>query len=224
MASSDSTPRQTPEHPNHPGKTVPIQHGKGFLKADVFVYMHDGQPVICKDYSRYRGSWRALLARLLIRREARILEYLKDWPHSPKVVGCMGTLALMMEYVPGELLSEHMAAGDPFCFAQLMGVMKSLHGMSVTHNDVRGNNIILSRDRVVLIDFAGAVRGRGIGRLLLSPMRRSDMSHLLKYKVRMTGEKPTAEEQRLYQKPRWIQVLQRLWKQRLLPFFKQHVG
>lgn len=210
--------------PAHSEKAIPIQNGKGFLKADVFIYMHNGEPVICKDYSRYQGSWRSLLARILIRREARILDHLKDWPHSPKVVGCLGGLALMMEYIPGDLLSDHAGSADPFYFSQLMAVMRSLHGMSITHNDVRGNNIILSQGRVVLIDFAAAVRGRGLGRLLLSPMRRSDMSHLVKYKVKMTGEAPTPEEQRLYQKPRWITGLQQVWKKRLLPFFKKHIG
>ncbi|WP_165855097.1 RIO1 family regulatory kinase/ATPase [Marinobacter sp. JSM 1782161] len=201
----------------------PIQTGKGFLKADVFVYMHEGTPVICKDYQRYRGSWLAWPARLLVWREARILRQLQDWPHSPKLIGCMGSLGLLMEYVPGELLSNLAGTGDPMHFSQLMLALGSLHSQSITHNDVRGTNVIVSGGRVVLIDFASAVRVRGPGRFLLAPLRRSDMSNALKYKTRITGQAPTEEEARRYQKPRWIAVVQRLWKKKLLPWFKRHL-
>lgn len=207
-----------------PSKKIPLQNGKGFLKADVFLYDYEGQLVICKDYGRYAGSWLAWPARLLLRREARILERLKDWPHSPKVIGCLGTLALMMEFIPGDLLSEEVIIGNAAYFTQLVCVMKSLHQKSITHNDVRGTNIIVSGGKIVLIDFASAIQVKGVGRLLQVPLKRSDMSHLLKFKGRLTGIEPTAEEQKLYGQPHWIHVIQKLWKNKLLPFFKRHLG
>ncbi|BES72592.1 hypothetical protein RE428_36100 [Marinobacter nanhaiticus D15-8W] len=204
-----------------PLKRLSLQTGEGFLKADVFIALHDGKPVICKDYQKFRGSWLSWPAQFLVRREARMLEYLSDWPHSPRLIGVMGKLVLMLEYVPGELLSEYMGSGSPLCFSQLVAAMQSLHKLSITHNDVRGNNIILGQDRVVLIDFAGALRGRGPGRFLLSPLRRADMAHLLKYKRRLAGEEATEEEKRRYRKASWIGMLQRLWKKRLLPHLKR---
>ncbi|MCK2182831.1 RIO1 family regulatory kinase/ATPase [Halomonas getboli] len=199
-----------------------LQRGEGLLKADVVLTAHEGQPVVLKDYRRYAGTWLALPARLLLRRESRMLERLRDWPHSPRLVGHLGKLTLLMEYVPGEMLSDAMSAGVPLEFGQLMAALTSLHAASIVHNDVRGSNIIVTRGRVVLIDFASALRlpgGRAL-RFLLRPMRRSDLSSVLKLKQRLTGQPLTEEEQRLGRKPRWIRALQRLWKQRLLPRLK----
>ena len=201
-----------------------LQRGEGLLKADVVLKTHAGQPVICKDYGRYAGSWLAVPARLLLRHEARILERLRHWPHAPKVVGQIGKLALLLEYVPGEMLSEAADPTSPIYFAQLMAVLTSLHRSSIVHNDIRGSNIIVSRGRVVLIDFASAIYlpGGRLLRFLLRPLRRSDLAGGLKLKARLTGEALTPEEARLRRKPAWIRGLQHTWKRRLLPRLKRH--
>ncbi|CAO1662996.1 RIO1 family regulatory kinase/ATPase domain-containing protein [Salinicola sp. NYA28a] len=201
-----------------------LQRGEGLLKADVVLKIHAGQPVICKDYSRYAGSWQAIPARLLLRHEARILERLRHWPHAPKVVGQIGKLALLLEYVPGEMLSEAADPTSPIYFAQLMAVLTSLHRSSIVHNDIRGSNIIVSRGRVVLIDFASAIYlpGGRLLRFLLRPLRRSDLAGGLKLKARLTGEALTPEEARLRRKPAWIRGLQHTWKRGLLPRLKRH--
>lgn len=200
-----------------------LQHGKGLLKADVMLETHAGQPVIRKDYHRYAGSWMAIPARLLLRHEARILERLRDWPHAPRVVGQVGKLALLMEYVPGEMLSDAADPTNPLYFAQLMTALATLHRSSIVHNDVRGSNIILSRGRVVLIDFASAIYlpGGRLMRFLLRPLRRSDNAGALKFKTRLTGEALTEEEARLRRKPAWMRGVQHTWKRRLLPRLKR---
>ncbi|WP_110668436.1 RIO1 family regulatory kinase/ATPase [Salinicola halophilus] len=207
------------------GAARTLQRGKGLLKADVVLTCHDGQPVIRKDYTRYADSWLALPARLLVRRERRLLERLHDWPHAPRVVAQLGKLSLLIEYVPGELLSE-VDPGTPASFVQLMTALTSLHRASVVHNDVRGSNVILSRGRVVLIDFASALYlpgGRAL-RFLLKPLRRSDLASGLKLKARLSGEPLTAEENALRQKPRWQRAIQRGWKQQWLPRLKRRFG
>lgn len=201
-----------------------LQRGEGLLKADVVLKTHAGQPVICKDYGRYAGSWLAIPARLLLRHEARILERLRHWPHAPRVIGQVGKLALLLEYVPGEMLSEAADPTSPIYFAQLMAVLTSLHRSSIVHNDIRGSNIIVSRGRVVLIDFASALYlpGGRLLRFLLRPLRRSDLASGLKLKVRLTGEALTPAEARLRRKPVWIRGLQHAWKRHLLPRLKRH--
>ena len=181
--------------------------------------------------SALRGVQRRLLLRmcrvedrLLLRHEARILERLRHWPHAPKVVGQVGKLALLLEYVPGEMLSEAADPTSPIYFAQLMAVLTSLHRSSIVHNDIRGSNIIVSRGRVVLIDFASALYlpGGRLLRFLLRPLRRSDLAGGLKLKARLIGEALTPEEARLRRKPAWIRGLQHTWKRRLLPRLKRH--
>ncbi|WP_157956823.1 RIO1 family regulatory kinase/ATPase [Salinicola aestuarinus] len=202
-----------------------LQRGKGLLKADVLLTHHHGEPVICKDYTRYADSWLALPARLLVRRERRLLERLDDWPHAPRVVAQLGKLSLLIEYVPGELLSE-IDTGNPAYFIQLMTVLASLHHASMVHNDVRGSNVIVSRGRVVLIDFASALYlpgGRAL-RFLLKPLRRSDLASGIKLKARLSGETLTAQENALRQKPRWQRTLQRRWKKQWLPRLKRQFG
>ncbi|WP_251978996.1 RIO1 family regulatory kinase/ATPase domain-containing protein [Salinicola avicenniae] len=221
----DSFPRTLPgDSPLTPPPDTPIllQRGEGLLKADVVLTAHDGAPVVLKDYRRYAGTWMALPARLLIRHETRMLERLRDWPHSPNVVGHLGKLAMLLEYVPGEMLSESLDPANPLYFAQLMTALTSLHATSIVHNDVRGSNVIVHRGRLVLIDFASALYlpGGRLVRFLLKPMRRSDISSVLKFKARLTGEALTEEEKRLGRKPEWIRTLQRVWKKRLLPYLK----
>ena len=201
-----------------------LQRGEGLLKADVLLKTHAGQPVICKDYGRYAGSWLAIPARLLLRHEARILERLRHWPHAPRVIGQVGKLALLLEYVPGEMLSEAADPTSPIYFTQLMTVLTSLHRSSIVHNDIRGSNIIVSRGRVVLIDFASALYlpGGRLLRFLLRPLRRSDLAGGLKLKARLTGEALTPAEARLRRKPVWIRGLQHAWKRHLLPRLKRH--
>lgn len=205
---------------------ITLQHGHGLLKADVVLITHEDEPVICKDYRRYAGTWLALPARLLLRHEARILERLHHWPHAPRVVGQLGKLTLLLEYIPGEMLSEAADPTNPVYFAQLMTALTSLHGASIVHNDIRGSNVMLSRGRIVLIDFASALYlpGGRLLRFLLRPLRRSDLAGALKFKTRLTGEALTPEEVRLRQKPAWQQSLQRTWKRRLLPSLKRRLA
>ncbi|KAA0020906.1 hypothetical protein F0A16_03785 [Salinicola corii] len=195
-ADSSIQPPQAPPPETHaPSPTLPtappitpttLQQGVGLLKADVYLDLHAGRPVIRKDYGRYADSWMAIPARLLLRHEAHILEHLRHWPHAPNVIGQAGKLALLLEYVPG-------------------------------------SNIIMSRGRVVLIDFASALYlpGGRLLRFLLRPLQRSDIAGGLKFKTRLTGEALTPREARLRRKPAWMTSLQRTWKRRLLPRLKR---
>lgn len=222
MPPSQALPPSAPT----PFTATTLQHGTGLLKADVYLDIHAGRPVIRKDYSRYAGSWLAIPARLLLHHEARILERLRHWPHAPKVMGQAGKLALLLEYVPGELLSEAADPTNPIAFAQLMAALAALHRSSIVHNDVRGSNIIISRGRVVLIDFAAALYlpGGRLLRFLLRPLQRSDIAGGLKFKTRLTGEALTPQEARLRRKPAWMRSLQRSWKRRLLPRLKRRLA
>ncbi|GHB27358.1 RIO1 family regulatory kinase/ATPase domain-containing protein [Salinicola rhizosphaerae] len=205
-----------------PHSPIVLQRGHGLLKADVVLVAYEGKPAVMKDYRRHAGSWMALPARLLIRHETHMLERLRAWPHSPRVVGHVGKLAMLMEYVPGEMLSDSLTPANPLHFAQLMTVMSTLHAASIVHNDMRGSNVIVNGGRLVLIDFASALYlpGGRLWRILLKPMRRSDMANVLKFKRKLTGEDPTADERRLGAKPAWIRRTQRVWKKRLLPRLK----
>ncbi len=78
------------------------------------------------------------------------------------------TLYIAMEYVPGQSLSELLAAQGPLDFERVVDLVSHiaaaldyLHGMGLVHRDVKPANILLTDDgRVKLTDFGIAFRGR----------------------------------------------------------------
>ncbi len=78
-----------------------LKRGERFLAPDVYRTCLDGREAVIKDYSRYRGTPVSLIARLMVRREARMLQRLGGWKHAPALLGTLGGLALGMEFIPG---------------------------------------------------------------------------------------------------------------------------
>src|SRR5690606_19499835 len=124
---------------------------------DVYRTVVDGTPAVVKDYRRYRGTPLSLVARLLVRREARVLQQLNGWKHAPALLGTMGGLALGMEFIPGTTLSAGVQVGQEV-FDQLHGALLRLHAAGITHNDLHGTNVVVSAGVPVLLDFTSAWR------------------------------------------------------------------
>ena len=88
-----------------------LKRGERLLEPDVYRTCLNGQPAVVKDYTRYRGTPLSPIARLLVRREARILQRLSGWKHAPALLGTIGGLALGMEFIPGQTLSAAQSVG-----------------------------------------------------------------------------------------------------------------
>ena len=197
---------------------VPAHHllkrGERLLEPDVYRTELDGRPAVVKDYRRYRGTPLAPVARLLVRREARVLERLKGWKHAPALLGTLGGLALGMEFIPGDTLSAGVQGVTQEVFDQLQNALGRLHAAGITHNDLHGTNVVVSAGVPVLLDFTSAwrsprwLRNGPISRQL----RRSDMKNLVKMRQRLTGQRPSAEQVALLAEPGWVQAIRGTWK------------
>src|SRR5690606_26557436 len=117
-----------------------LKRGERLLEPDVYRTELAGRAAVVKDYRRYRGTPLSPLARLLVRREARVLRRLSGWKHAPALLGTVGGLALGMEFVPGHTLSAGAQELSQEVFDQLQGALARLHAAGITHNDLHGTN------------------------------------------------------------------------------------
>lgn len=199
-----------------------LKRGERFLEPDVYRTCIDGQPAVVKDYRRYRGSPLSLLARLLVRREARVLQRLQGWRHAPALLGTLGGLALGMEFIPGQTLSAAEMVGAEV-FDQLQQALSRLHAAGITHNDLHGTNVVVSAGVPVLLDFTSAARAPRWLRnsVVWRQLRRSDVKNLIKMRQRLTGQQPSPELAAAVADPRWVRGIRESWKT-FYRWFKRH--
>jgi Mn2+-dependent serine/threonine protein kinase len=192
---------------------VLLKEGTRLLEPDVYRALIRGQLAVIKDYSRYRRTPLAPLARLLVRREARALGRLRGWAHAPMLLGIVGGLSLAMEFVPGEPLGAQRRPSEE-TFRQLRGAVAHLHANGITHNDLHPANVMVNGDRVVLLDFASALRVPRWMRHapVLRELRRSDLANAIKIEQRLTGRTPGQFVSQVLADPRWVTAVRDGWK------------
>ncbi len=190
-----------------------LKRGERFLEPDVYRTCLDGRPAVVKDYTRYRGTPLSVLARLLVRREARMLARLNGWKHAPALLGTIGGLALGMEFIPGHTLSTAQAVGSDV-FEQLQQALDRLHAAGITHNDLHGTNVVVSAGVPVLLDFTSAWRTpRWLRRNPISrQLSRSDLKNLVKMRQRLTGQRPSDALAARVADPGWVAAVREGWK------------
>ncbi len=190
-----------------------LKEGTRLLEPDVYRTRVKGQLAVVKDYGRYRRTPLAPLARLLVRREARALAQLRGWAHAPMLLGITGGLALAMEFVPGQPLGPKTEVGED-TFRRLRGAVAHLHANGITHNDLHPANVMVDGDRVVLVDFASALRlPRWMRNApVVRELRRSDLSNALKIEQRLTGRAPGGYIAGVLADPRWVTAVRDGWK------------
>jgi len=197
---------------------VPVHHllkrGERLLEPDVYRTELDGRPAVVKDYRRYQGTPLSPVARLLVRREAKVLKRLQGWKHAPALLGTLGGLALGMEFIPGDTLSAGVQGVSQEVFDQLQSALARLHAAGITHNDLHGTNVVVSAGVPVLLDFTSALRAPRWLRNwpIFRQLRRSDMKNLVKMRQRLTGMKPSAEQAAALAEPGWVQAVRNTWK------------
>ncbi len=190
-----------------------LKEGTRLLEPDVYRTHLNGQPAVVKDYGRYRRTLFAPIARLMVRHEAKMLRQLHGWRHAPALLGTLGSLALGMEFIPGDTLSASAAVGQEV-FQQLQVALRRLHSAGITHNDLHGTNVVINAGVPVLIDFTAAWRfPRWLRRSPISrQLRRSDEANLQKMRQRLTGVAPTQEEALLTAEPGWVRRIRNGYK------------
>lgn len=203
-------PRSQGHRPLPPRSRV-LKRGERFLEPDVYVAQVGGRVAVIKDYGRYRRTPVSLLARVLVRREARVLRRLRGWRHAPALLGTIGGLALGTEFVPGVALGEVAMEAGSHVFQQLRGAVASLHAAGITHNDLHPANVLVCGTTPVLIDFASAMRTpRWLP--LTRELRRGDLANVMKMRQRITGQPPDARDAAVLAPPAWVGAIRSGWK------------
>lgn len=197
-----------------PARTKLLKRGRRLLEPDVYQTCLDDRPAVVKDYTRYRHTPLSLPARLLVRREARMLRRLNGWRHAPALLGTLGSLALGMEYVHGQTLSECAHQVGREVFDQLQYALQRLHAAGITHNDLHGTNVLISAGVPVLIDFTAAWQAPRWLResFIARQLRRGDQANLLKLRQRLLGVAPSEAQRAAVAEPAWIRRLRGGWK------------
>jgi predicted Ser/Thr protein kinase len=191
-----------------------LKRGTRFLEPDVYVARLGARQAVFKDYRRYRRTPLSPLARLLVRREARILERLSGWGYAPALLGTIGGLVLGMEFIDGEVLGRDVAMASDEVFHRLKSAVATLHAAGIAHNDLHRSNILVSGGIPRVVDFASALPmpawlARGpLGRQL----RRSDLANVVKLQSRLTGTPPSPAEAVMLAEPRWVRAIRGAWK------------
>ena len=190
-----------------------LKEGTRLLEPHVYRTRLDGKAAVVKDYSRYRNTPLAPLARLLVRREARTLRRLRGWAHAPVLLGIIGGLTLAMEFVPGRTLGTE-ATIDGETFRRLRGAVAHLHANGITHNDLHPANVMVDGPRVVLLDFASALHMPRWMRNapVLRELRRGDLANAFKIEQRLTGRTPGGQVAALLADPHWVTAVRDGWK------------
>lgn len=188
------------------------------LKKDLFGEIRrvasDGNTLIVRDAGKAR-PWVRWLARLMLRREARILLLLDGLAGVPVVVSVHGDI-LERSFLEGRPMQD--ARPDRLEFHRCaMRRLRQLHRHGVCHNDLakEPNILVTEAGEPVFIDFQLASSHPGRGRLFRL-LAYEDIRHLLKHKRSYCPEQLTIREKHILDNP---SAASRLWSRSVKPVY-----
>jgi len=127
------------------------------LDKDI-VFDYSRERIILK--YRYRKNYRHRIIdrnfrRYRTRREAKILDRLSSKINVPQVILVLEELGILaMEYIEGSKLADILEKVDYLKIMEEVGkIVGIMHSMGVAHGDLTTSNLILSSNKVYLIDF-----------------------------------------------------------------------
>ncbi len=155
----------------------PLAPFRNEAKARVFWAQDGERRLVCKDGSlALKRLFVGRFRRWALANEARALAGMSGIAGVPRLVAHWRS-GLIMEFVPGRMLTEHKRGTVPEkVFEQLDRIVSAIHAAHFSIGDVHRRNILVDeQDRVHLVDFELALdRRRGIGRLLGGQFMRLD--------------------------------------------------
>jgi len=156
-------------------------------------------PVIRRD-TREARWWLRWLARLLMRRESRVLRALEGLDGVPQII-----VSNRHELTRGFIKGVPMHVGNPTeknYFTSAARLLRRMHRHGVVHNDLaKEPNLLVREDgRAAFIDFQLAWHSARRGRIFRIAAR-EDIRHLLKHKRTYRAEDLTQRERRILANP-----------------------
>jgi len=195
--------------PPSPSRHQVLKRGLRFMEPDVFRCVEPAGSVVVKDYGRYRGTLWSFMATWLVRRERRFLALAATQGISPAPLVSKDPLMLAMEWVEGRPPTQ----GDDALMAQAHEHLQRMHALGVAHNDVHLSNVMVANGKIVLLDWASAVRRAWwVPKHLFEQLLERDRAHLTKMNARFSGRPLTAAEQAEQTPPFWVRGPLALWR------------
>jgi hypothetical protein len=174
-----------------------IRRGRS-LRPDVLLVETGGGPAVVKDWGPRSRLARAVLAPLLLRREARAHRRLEGLACVPRLLGRLDARSLVFEYRPGTRIApgRRWIFGPRFA-ADLADALAAVHARGVVHLDLAHRSNLGSdpAGRPLVFDLGAAVcarTDRPLGRWLLRALAAPDHRALRKWRRRLASGSPSA--------------------------------
>ena len=102
---------------------------------------------------------RRWLSTLMLRREARVYEHLKDFPAVPRCHGLLRDRYLVLDHVEGVSIRDAEISDRARFFAELLETIQALHARGIAHSDLqkKENLLVVGGRSPCLLDFGAAV-------------------------------------------------------------------
>lgn len=170
---------------------TPIHRARNWSKADVSELewpVGSGQRVVVKDFKDRPRWFRLVVARRMLRREARALRALRDLEGVPKLVAYPDADCIVQEKCAGiQLQKLERSDVDEETVKRLDELVAEIHARGVTHGDLHHENILVHEGQISLIDWAtGALfpqKNRGLRGWLFEEFQTLDLRAVAKVKL-----------------------------------------
>ena len=159
--------------------------------------------------------WAGWLARLLLRREARVLAALDELEGVPELLEQTPS-TLVRSFIAGEPM-QIAKPEDPAYYRQALRLLRALNARTVVHNDLaKEPNLLVTDDGIpAFLDFQLGWAPRRRGRLFRA-LAYEDLRHLLKHKRTYCPDELTARQRRILDNPSWPS---RAWRRSVKPVY-----
>ncbi len=159
--------------------------------------------------------WVGWLARVLLRREARVLAAMDALEDVPELLEQTPS-RLVRSFIAGEPM-QVAKPQDPDYYRRAFRLLRALHARNVVHNDLaKEPNLLVTDDgRPAFLDFQLGWAPRQRGRLFRA-LAYEDLRHLLKHKRTYCPEALTARQRRILENP---SLPSRAWRRTVKPVY-----
>jgi RIO-like serine/threonine protein kinase len=175
------------------------------LKRDVFgtvsrITLLNGRRQIVERDTRAARWWARGVARTLAAREARSLRALRAVDGVPELLD-WSEGRLHRSWLAGRPMQQAKPA-DPAYFREALRLLRRMHAAGIVHNDLakEPNWLVTPAGQPAVVDFQLSAMPRFRGRLFRA-LAYDDLRHLLKHKRSYCGDRLTARQRRILERP-----------------------